>query len=313
MSKLDGKIWQGVALTCLVLCVACSGSTSAEASNVGSAAIRGTSFGPVVAGSFYPGDPDELDKMIEGFLKRARPVVPKGRLIGFVSPHAGYMYSGPVAAWGFAMLRGRRYDRVVIMAPSHRMYSDHIGVLDADYYSIPTGRVKIDRKACDRLVRDSSLFAKDEKLFSREHAMEVELPFLRKVLPDVPVVPLVFGNPSLKTARTAANVLIELFKGTRTLFIASSDLSHYHPYEHAVKEDKGTLELIAALDVETLATMRENRERELCGFGPVATLMAITKSLAGTANVVHYANSGDTAGGKDRVVGYGVVAFILKE
>ncbi|NOZ85639.1 MAG: AmmeMemoRadiSam system protein B [Deltaproteobacteria bacterium] len=270
-----------------------------------------TIFEPVVAGSFYPGDKTELLEMMDTFLAKAKPVKPKGHILGFVEPHAGYIYSGPVAAWGYKLLKGMKFDRVVIMGPSHRAYTDYIGVLNKDYYSIPTGKVKIDKKACRTLLKDNSLFREDIRLFDREHSVEVEMPFLQRVMPGVKVVPLVFGNPEPETAKKAAQVLTRIFKGSNTLFIASSDLSHYHPYDHAVPEDKATLKLIEALDTTTLAAKWRTRERELCGFGPVMTLMYMAKMRKATAKIIHYANSGDTQGNKSRVVGYGVVAFSI--
>jgi len=279
------------------------------------APARARVFQPVVAGQFYPGTAGEIRKLLSRYLEAAQPGKLTGKLVGLVSPHAGYVYSGPVAAYGYKLLEGRSFERVVVLAPSHRVYSEKIGTLPHDAYRTPLGELTIDRKAVDTLVDKYDFVAVEEKLFSREHALEVQLPFLQTVLPGVPLVPLVYGNPDAGLARKLARALHETFPGSDTLVIASSDLTHFLTYEVARSKDLTTLGHITRNEQDKLASKHGapgpggRRESLLCGFGPVLTLMELARLRGATGTQIRYGNSGDTAGDKSRVVGYGVVVF----
>jgi len=267
-------------------------------------------FQPTVAGQFYPGDPVALRKMVDDFLGKADPPKNLGDVFGVVAPHAGYIYSGPVAAYSFKAVEGKKYDVIVVLGLSHRTWGT-IAVLDYDAYQTPLGAVKIDRAASRRLVAaDAGLFEKSDRMFRGEHSLEVELPFLQTVLPGTPVVMVIIGQADRPMLQQLAAALDATFRDTRTLFVASSDMTHYRRYDDAKEADLETLALLGKRDVDGLLHEPDAHER-LCGLNPVVTLFELYKLRGGTdARVLKYLNSGDTAGDKTRVVGYGSMALI---
>ena len=283
-----------------------------SASSADSAKVRPAA----VAGSFYPADPTELAKMVDGFLAKAAPP-PIADVVALVSPHAGYEYAGQVAAYSYALLKGRKFDRVVVIAPSHYESFGFASVYDGAAYATPLGQVPVDRAFAAKLAGMSKLI----KLSSvghtpapgkLEHALEDQLPFLQRVLPPFQLVPIVIGDQSYETCRALGLALAKLIPGSNTLIVASSDLSHYHPYAEAVKIDHKTLQAIEEWDYLSMARNFEPSVNvwEACGGYPIIAAMIASERLgASQAKVLNYANSGDTAGDKTRVVGYGAVAF----
>lgn len=268
---------------------------------------------PVVAGSFYPAGRERLGSTVDKFLDAAASSKVEGRLIGFIAPHAGYPYSGSVAANAYALLRADPPKRIVVIAPSHRVPSPGVSALDADFYETPLGRIPIDRTSVKQLIGQFDWISYDPRLFAREHSLEVQLPFIQKVAPKAEIIPLVMGNPSLELARKLAKALSSTFSSSTPLYVASSDMSHYLPYERANKMDQYTLELIRDMNPARLYDEDKKGHAQLCGLGPVLTLMEIaSRSSHPAVSVLKYANSGDTAGDKSRVVGYGAVAFMQR-
>src|SRR5664280_3219254 len=269
---------------------------------------------PAVAGSFYPADPKELAGMLDGFLAKAAPP-PLENVVALVAPHAGYPYSGPVAAYSYASLKGRKIDRVVLIAPSHYEAFGFSSVYDGAAYATPLGQVPVDRAFAAKLATMSKLIklsglGHTPTPDKPEHALEDQLPFLQRVLGQFQLVPIVMGNQSYENCRALGLALAKLVEGTNTLIVASSDLSHYHPYDDAVKLDHKTLKAIEEWDYLSMARNFESRVWEACGGGPIVTAMIASERLgASQAKLLKYANSGDTAGDKTRVVGYGAVAF----
>jgi len=269
---------------------------------------------PVVAGQFYPADPNELKKMIEGFLAQAKPEVPAGQALGYIVPHAGYVFSGPVAAFTYQAIKQSGAKHFVILAPSHYYYLDGVSVLDKDYYRTPLGQVKVDRARVKKLLGARPWITYDPTLYEKEHSLEVQLPFLQTVVgPDLEIVPIVIGTPLLDQAQRLAGVLNELFGQDQDLvYIASSDMSHYYTYDEAQRMDQLALSRVLALDEHRLEDDMKNKRAQFCGAGPVFTLMELFKLRGGSAvKVLDYRNSGDTTGDKSRVVGYSAVAFVL--
>jgi AmmeMemoRadiSam system protein B/AmmeMemoRadiSam system protein A len=279
-----------------------------------------TGFGPVVAGSFYPSDPVQLKSMIEGFLAAAKAPEPalSGRLIAVMSPHAGYQYSGPVAAYAFKAIQASGKKKFVIIAPSHSYSApESIGVLDMDYYQTPLGKVKINRQKTQQLLTKGAWVISNTKYFDQEHAAEVMLPFLQVAVGnDIEVVMVVMPDPRIEMDNLAASALKEVFTEPSWVFIASSDMSHYHPDKDAKAKDKYTLSLVEKMDAQKLWEDGSSpaRPAELCGLGPVLTVMTMVKSMEEPkAQVLMYKNSFDTtAQSADRVVGYGAVVFTVK-
>jgi len=271
---------------------------------------------PAVAGQFYPAAPDELGRMIDQYLAQAAGPVVSGQIVALIAPHAGYVYSGPVAAYSYAQLKGLKYDRVVVIAPSHFESFAFNSVYDGDAYATPFGNVPIDKEFATKLAKSNSLI----QLSSRghkpaqqqgEHAVEVELPFLQRVLGNFKLVPIVMGEQNYDIERALGVSLAKLLKGTNnTLIIASSDLSHYHSYDDATKMDQKTLKTIERWDYLSLSRDFEMRSLEACGGGPiVATMIAAERLGARQARILKYANTGDVTGDHNRVVGYSAVAL----
>jgi MEMO1 family protein len=273
-------------------------------------------FQPVVAGQFYTGDPKQLKNEVAGYISDANVEKPKGEVLGLIAPHAGYVYSGPVAGYAFKTIQGNSYDNVVVIGLSHRVPGRVSVLAGYDAYKTPLGEIPMNRSASEKLVADYDWIDSNEALFSSEHSLEVELPFLQQAVPNLKVVMVSMRTESPERCRELAKALDKVFGGTKTLFVASSDMSHFHGYDQAKKMDLATLDLVDKLDTESLAEVLGTGKGELCGAGPVITLLELFKLRGGNAegvNVLKYMNSGDTAGDKSRVVGYGAVALVLEK
>jgi AmmeMemoRadiSam system protein B/AmmeMemoRadiSam system protein A len=276
-----------------------------------------------VAGSFYPANAKELGKMVDGFLAQATVPELKGPLVALVSPHAGYSFSGPVAAYSYALVRGRKFARVVVISPSHYESFPFSSIYEGNAYSTPLGAVPIDKGFAGKLVAMSRLIkfsgqGHGEVQGQWEHALEDELPFLQRVLGDFKLVPIVMGDQSYQTSRALGVALAEVIQQEgatstgdyNTLIVASSDLSHYHPYDEAVTIDHKTLKAIEEWDYFNMSGNFQRQVWEACGGGGIVAAMIAAERLgANRATILKYANSGDATGDKHRVVGYGAVAL----
>lgn len=256
---------------------------------------------PAVAGLFYPDEPQALRRAVEGYLHAAAPVRDTGPIKAIIAPHAGYIYSGPIAASVYARLQGRRgaIRRVVLLGPSHRVPFSGLALPDADAFVTPLGTVPLDTAAM-RAIRDLPQVQVRNAAHAAEHSLEVHLPFLQVVLGEFSLVPLVVGDAS---AEAVADVLARLWGGDETLFVVSSDLSHYHDYASARRRDAATSRAIEALRPEDIDYA------DACGRDPVNGLLRLAHDRGLHARTLDLRNSGDTAGTRDRVVGYGAYAF----
>jgi AmmeMemoRadiSam system protein B len=253
-----------------------------------------------VAGLFYPGDPRELHDQVQGFL--AGVAGPDGGPPkAIIAPHAGYVYSGPVAASAYARVAAARgvVRRVVLMGPSHRVGFNGIAATHADGYATPLGNIPIDQEAVGKILSLPFVGYLDQA-HAQEHSLEVHLPFLQEALGEFQLVPLVAGNAS---PEQVAEVLDRLWGGPETLIVISSDLSHYHDYATARRMDQATTLAIESLDPDAV------QYESACGRVPVNGLLCSAKRRGMSVETVDLRNSGDTAGGKDRVVGYGAYVF----
>lgn len=279
-----------------------------------------------VAGSFYPADPAELTSMMDAMLGEVKQPAIKEKILAAVAPHAGYIYSGPVAAYTYAALRGHSYKRIVVIAPSHHVGFDFTSVYDGDAYSTPLGAIPIDKEFARRLIKFSKHGAKIElsdtghtpTASGGEHALEVQLPWLQRTVGSFELVPIIMGDQSYEASRALGVALAKLIteekkngKTGETLVLASSDLSHYHPYTDAVALDHKTLAALTAWDYYSMSRNFQTRLWEACGGAPIVTAMIYSERMgARQAELLKYANSGDTAGDKERVVGYGSAVFV---
>jgi len=259
---------------------------------------------PAVSGLFYPDDPDTLRRMVSGFLAEV-PDHPGEPPKAIIVPHAGYIYSGPVAASVYARLaRARdRIRRVVLLGPSHRVPFYGLAVTGAEAYRMPLGEIPIDRRSVE-LALELSQVVQLDAAHANEHSLEVQLPFLQLLLDRFELVPLVVGDAS---ADEVAEVLERLWGGPESLIVISSDLSHYHDYATAQRMDRATSDSIVTLHPERLGY------EDACGRIPVAGLLQLVKERGLRGELVDLRNSGDTAGDKYRVVGYGAYAFSQPE
>lgn len=255
---------------------------------------------PAVAGSFYPANPNALNRMMLEFLQQAEPGHKAPKAI--IAPHAGYIYSGPVAASAYARLKPVRdtISRVVLLGPSHRVYFKGLAVSGVDTFTTPLGQIEIDKLAIESLLT-LPFVGYLEQAHALEHSLEVHLPFLQQMLSHFKLVPIVAGDAS---ADQVGQVIDKLWGGDETLIVISSDLSHYHDYATAQSLDQHTSDLIEHLNYADLSS------DAACGKVPVSGLLKVVKEKALRIKTVDLRNSGDTAGDKHRVVGYG--AYVVE-
>ena len=268
-----------------------------------------------VAGMFYPDNPGELQTTIDHYLREAKASrkavhsqrdtqkdqqeiqTPKALIV----PHAGYIYSGPVAASAYARLEASRdiIRRVILLGPSHRVAFTGMAVSSADYFATPLGSIPIDKQAIHEIVSLTQVQLIDQA-HSQEHSLEVQLPFLQRVLDDFTLVPIVVGDADPESVGT---VLETLWGGPETVIVISSDLSHYHSYVTAQQMDRRTSNAIESMHPDDI------HYDDACGRNPVNGLLVAAKKHGLHAKTVDLRNSGDTAGPKDQVVGYGAYVF----
>jgi AmmeMemoRadiSam system protein B/AmmeMemoRadiSam system protein A len=273
---------------------------------------------PAVAGTFYPENAEELGAMVDAFLAPVQGL--DGEPIGLIVPHAGYVYSGWVAAYGFKQLAGVDYDTVVIIGPNHQdpTFRD-ISVYARGAFETPLGLVPVDEEVAQALLDASEYIVFDPEVHAQEHSVEVQLPFLQRLYERPKIVPIVIGQPTEENVELLSQALVRVLSGKRALLIASSDMSHYPAYDDAVRVDTATLAAIETGDPEkVLAALEESMSSGvpelatcLCGQGPVLTVMKAAAELgANQVTILQYANSADSPfveGDRSGVVGYGAV------
>ena len=266
---------------------------------------------PAVAGSFYDEDPGRLSHQVDLLLTQAEDTDIKGTIRALVSPHAGYMYSGLAAAVGYKALRGSTYEAVLMVGPSHRESFDGVSIYPGDAYRSPLGDVPIHTEIRAALAAQSPVFVLSNVGHRSEHCLEVQLPFLQKVLGEFSFVPMIVGNQSKEICLSLGTAIAEVARGKNILLVASSDLSHYHPYNTAVSLDRRVIDQVESFDELALMEQIETDRVEACGGGPVVSVMHAAKLLgANRSQVLFYCNSGDITGDKSAVVGYLSAAFL---
>ena len=256
-----------------------------------------------VQGLFYPSAPRELREQVQGFLRggadkeddaHSRPKL-------LIAPHAGYVYSGPIAARAYALLQhpdATRIRRVVLLGPAHRVWVNGLAAPEAHAFQTPLGRIRIDREILDRIA-DLPQVIRSDRAHAQEHSLEVHLPFLLAALGDFMLVPLVVGDTG---GAAVAEVLERLWGGDETLIVISSDLSHYLPYAKAKLADNATVQRILNFDAGLTP-------HEACGSEAINGALLAARHHGLKPRLLDLRNSGDTAGDHDRVVGYSAIAF----
>lgn len=270
---------------------------------------------------FYPSSEEMLREEIKrAFLHELGPgKLPKQvkgdqRPPALIAPHAGYMYSGPIAAHAYAQLDGRRVETAVVMGPNHYGVGTPVSIFPEGAWLTPLGEVEVDRDLVMELARASDVFSLDEFSHEREHSIEVQLPLLQYVLGEVKLVPICFLDQSLGTCIKVGEALSEVLKARDdVVLIASSDMTHYEPHEQAKKKDMRALEEVRKLSTEGLYDVISKNDVSMCGYGPVAALIhACREAGAREAEVLKYATSGDITGDYGSVVGYAAVKVELE-
>ena len=264
----------------------------------------------VIAGTWYPGDPSTLTGDIRSYLKKVPEQAVGGPVVGLVSPHAGYVYSGQIAAHGYRLVEGRRYDAVVVIGPSHRVLFRGASVWPSGGYETPLGVVPIDSELAGAILGADPVLNSDRKPHAAEHSVEIQLPFLQVALGTFAFVPIVMGTQDYQTCEAVADAILGAAKGKNVLVVGSSDLSHFHTYEQAKRLDQVLVDLVQKRDHRGLSRELEDGTCEACGGGPVVTAMLYAeKAGARGVKVLQYANSGDVTGERRQVVGYLSAAF----
>ena len=262
--------------------------------------------GAAVAGQFYPGSKEDLEKQVNDFLASVELPETKGHVIGLIIPHAGYQFSGQVAAYAFKTLASQDVDTVILIGNSHTERFEGISVFEKGYYETPLGKVKIDSDLAQSLIKEDERIFYKETAHGKEHSLEVQLPFLQKVLSSFKIVPVLFGNSSPQDYNILAQAILKNIDGKNILLIASSDLSHYFPYQQAKDMDLETIDLILDSNI--------NQIENACAKDAIKTLMLVTQELnVEQVELLNYANSGDVSSGdKNRVVGYAAIGFFAE-
>jgi AmmeMemoRadiSam system protein B len=268
-----------------------------------------------IAGSWYPASARALAAAVDGYLAEAESTPgpgrdPQGELVAIVSPHAGLIYSGPVAARAYRLLRHRQFDVIVLVGPSHFVGFEGVAAVPEGAFDTPLGPAPIDagfvsdlRVACPEVREHAAAHA-------REHSVEMQLPFLRQVAPRAAIVPLLMGYQTAEIARTLGDALAATARGRSALLVASTDLSHYHDAATAARLDAVVVECVSRFDPDALQDALDERPEHACGGGPTVAVMRAAKILgARDARFLDRADSGDVSGDKTSVVGYMAAAF----
>lgn len=265
------------------------------------------------AGTWYPGTEEELSQMIKTYLKEARTKVP-GEVFGLVSPHAGYIYSGPVAAFAYKQVEGKKFDDVIVIGPSHRhgFYGASVDMMAGR--RTPFGTIDFDLELVQKLMKENKNIIYEPAAHAAEHSVEIQMPFLQTVLEGFKAVEIVMGTQDYKTCELLSQAIIKATEGRKTLVVASSDLSHYHSQKEAEGLDNLVVEAVAKFDPELLYNRFKTDSCEACGAGPIITAMLVARKMGATkSKPLYYATSGDITGDHAQVVGYMAAAFYKEE
>lgn len=262
---------------------------------------------PAVAGMFYPDSPSNLRSTIKGFLSKVDKLPIDKNPVALIVPHAGYMYSGQVAAHAYRQIEGLNFNTVVLIGVSHRAPVRGASVYKSGAYETPLGIVEVDADLAEKIMAQSEVFGFYPSADAIEHSLEVQVPFLQVVLSNFKIVPILMGHYSEYIISAITDTLVNVIKGNEgILLLASTDMSHYHPYRVAVNMDDIAISSIKRMDTDQLMQDLDSGECELCGAGPVIVVLMTAKKLgANNIEVLKYANSGDVTGDKSGgVVGY---------
>lgn len=262
-----------------------------------------------MAGSWYPADPEALAREVDGYLAAVDRLL-VGDPIAIISPHAGLVYSGPIAAYAYSLLRGRDVDVAVLVGPSHYVGFEGVAIYERGAFDTPFGPIPVAEDCASALAMASRTVKPHPTAHVREHSLEMQLPFLKRVLPDAAIVPLVMGHQRRETAHELGDAIAAAVQGRRAVIVASTDLSHYKSAEVAAKLDSRVIQEVRRFDADGLMSLLEGNPEHACGGGPTVSVMRAARALgAKDARILKYGDSGDVSGDKRAVVGYLAAAF----
>ena len=271
-----------------------------------------------VAGTWYPATAAALSRQVTSYLEQAEQssqdvqftgdperFPPGGSIIALIAPHAGLMYSGPVAAYAYRLLNSSTFDSIVLVGPSHYLGFDGASVWPSGAFETPLGKLNVDADLADRIRARCPLLHDDPAAHAREHSLEMQLPFLAALSPSTPIVPIVMGFQTRETAFALGDAIAAAAQHQQVLVIASSDLSHFHDARTAAALDDEVITHVDGLEDDGLMTLLEKRPDHACGGGPMVSVLRAARLMGATrSRVLKYADSGDISGDKSSVVGY---------
>ena len=277
---------------------------------------------PEFAGQWYPDNKQKLYAMLDNFFQKVdlpdniRGITP----FGLISPHAGFIYSGQVAAYAYSTIQGKQYDLVILLGCSHHYLNNTVSIYDGDYYKTPLGKVPIARDIVKQILDADKNFLFQEGAHSIEHSLEAQIPFLQYALSkesahdgnDFSIVPILIMTRDTSLLNKLANTLTHIVEDTKKniLFVVSTDMSHFHPYDQAVEMDRRTIDMIVNNETDKLENAISDGSSELCGYWALDTFQRIARNVnANKITSLKYQNSGDVSGDKSRVVGYTAIVF----
>jgi hypothetical protein len=271
---------------------------------------------PAVAGMFYPNESNKLKKTIkESFLHKLGPgIMPpsknKKKIFGVISPHAGYMYSGPIACHGFYALSSEKPELFILIGPNHYGIGSNVATMKDCKWNTPLGNIEVDSDAVKEITQISELIDIDNLAHSREHSLEVQIPILQELYTKFKILPISLIDQSKEMAKIIGNAIARLAEKKQAIIIGSSDFTHYEQNEFAYEQDRALIEPILRLDIERFYDVLKNRKVSACGYGAIASTMIACEQLGATSGeLLKYATSGDVTGETSSVVGYGSIVF----
>lgn len=280
---------------------------------------RPTKRPPAVAGMFYPSDPAELRLEIEQSFRNQKfgpgrlPPSKRRRIYGIVSPHAGYVYSGAVAANGFYEISSLDFDNVVMVGPNHYGIGSGVATMRSGSWETPLGQVQVNSEWAMEVAKRSGIIDFDEQAHSRDHCLEVQIPFLQYISQKFTIVPIILIMQDINTAFDVGKAISDTMaeRQDKTILVASSDFTHYEPNEQAHRKDGELIKAILSLDVNKFYAVLERLDVSACGYGAIASIMVAAKNLGATkGELLKYATSGDVTGYTGAVVGYSSIVFV---
>lgn len=267
-----------------------------------------------LAGSWYPASKTQLENQLKTYLDAANPPKVDGNILALIVPHAGYPYSGPVAAYGYKAIQGKGIKTVIVVGFSHHQYLDGIAIYDRGSWRTPLGDIQIDEALAKDIESKNPRVKFNPDLFREENSVEMQIPFVQIALKDAMILPMAFGTQNYEDAQSLADTLAAILKDKKdVLIVASTDMSHYHAYAEANSIDRRTIDTLNKLKAKEFYDEGKLGVCELCGLMPVTTALLVAERLGyDKIKELKYANSGDITGDKSRVVGY-VSAAVYKE